>query len=415
MGRSVHFRPFRLDLEGELLWRGSEPVALRRKAFTVLRYLVENAGRLVSKDELLDNAWPNTVVNEESAGEVVRELRRALGDERSPARFIETVYGRGFRFVAPARAEEGVPSAEDAHPALSSAIVGRELELRALDEHLRVAAKGRRQIVFIEGEPGIGKSALVAAFLQRVSDGAGQAAAHVAVGQCVEQHGAAEPYMPVLEALGQLVDGAQREPLAALLRQRAPMWLLQLPWLLEPGEAERYQSVLAGVQPQRMLREFATFVEVMAAGASLVLVLEDLHWSDPATIDLLAVLAERLEPARLLVLATYRAADALLRQHAVTALITKLSARQRCARLELEFLSEAAVAEYLLRRFPAAPPNPSFTQRLHQRTDGNPLFIVALVDHMLREGLVTEGGESLDAEAALAAVPDVRCAIWDAR
>jgi DNA-binding winged helix-turn-helix (wHTH) protein len=159
----VYFPPFRLDLDGQLLWRGTERVALRPKAFTVLRYLTDNAGRLVGKDELLDFAWPDTTVNEEAVAEVVRELRRALGDEQSPPRFIETVYGKGFRFVAPVGTDEHTPSGDPVSalaplvrdPSLGT-VVGRGSELAQLEEHLRIAVAGRRQVAFIEGEPGSG-------------------------------------------------------------------------------------------------------------------------------------------------------------------------------------------------------------------------------------------------------------------
>jgi len=406
----VYFPPFRLDLDGELLWRGTERVAVRPKAFTVLRYLIDNAGRLVGKDELLDFAWPDTAVNEEAVAEVVRELRRALGDEQSPPRFIETVYGKGFRFVAPVGTDEHAPSGDPLsalaplvrEPSLST-VVGRVTELAQLEEHLRIAVAGRRQVVFIEGEPGIGKTALVATFLDSVPSA--YPSVRVTMGQCIDQHGAVEPYLPLLEALGRLVEGPQGRQVVPQLRQRAPMWLMQLPWLLPPEETERLQVALAGVSPQRMPREFAVFVEALTAEVPWVLVLEDLHWSDLATTDLLALLAERREPARLLVLVTYRATDAVLRQHPVADLVPRLLARRRCTQLTPEFLSADAVGEYMARRFQQTAPAPELVRRLHQRTDGNPLFMVALVDHMVREGLLTEHGESADLQAALHAVP----------
>lgn len=95
------FPPFRLDALNERLWRESERVRLRPKAFAVLRYLVEHAGELVSRQELLRVVWPNTHVSEGVLRWYLHELREALGDEAEEPRFIETVAGRGYRFLAP--------------------------------------------------------------------------------------------------------------------------------------------------------------------------------------------------------------------------------------------------------------------------------------------------------------------------
>jgi DNA-binding winged helix-turn-helix (wHTH) protein len=86
---SVLFPPFRLDLHSEQLWRESQVIELRPKTFAVLRYLTEHAGRLVTKDELLDTVWGQTVVSETVLKSCIRELRKALGDEARTPQFIE--------------------------------------------------------------------------------------------------------------------------------------------------------------------------------------------------------------------------------------------------------------------------------------------------------------------------------------
>jgi DNA-binding winged helix-turn-helix (wHTH) protein len=94
------FPPFRLDLVNEQLWRDSQVVPLRPKTFAVLRYLVEHPGRLVTKEELLQAVWAGTQVSEAGQRDYIRELRQALEDTPQTPRFIETVHGRGYRFVA---------------------------------------------------------------------------------------------------------------------------------------------------------------------------------------------------------------------------------------------------------------------------------------------------------------------------
>ena len=103
--------------------------------------------------------------------------------------------------------------------------------------------------------------------------------------------------LPVLEALGQLCRGAGGARLVTLLRQHAPTWLVQMPWLLTPAHREQLRDELQGTTRERMLREFAEVVDTLTAETPLVLIFEDLHWSDYATLDLLALLARRRTPA----------------------------------------------------------------------------------------------------------------------
>src|SRR5262249_50649814 len=94
------FQPFLLDLQDERLWKGNEVIRIGAKAFAVLRCLLTQAGHLVTKEALLETVWPGTVVGEAVLTVVIRELRQALGDQAHQSQFIETVRGRGYRFIA---------------------------------------------------------------------------------------------------------------------------------------------------------------------------------------------------------------------------------------------------------------------------------------------------------------------------
>src|SRR5262249_45862177 len=157
-------------------WRETERISLRRKTFAVLRYLVEHAGQLVTKEQLLEAIWPGTYVGESLPTTCVRELRKALNDEAKTPQFIETVHVRGYRFVAsvPAPAPVGSGSRflvsgrnpehrETRNEKPATLMVGRETELAQLHGWLDKARNGDRQIVFVTGEPGIGKTSLVEA------------------------------------------------------------------------------------------------------------------------------------------------------------------------------------------------------------------------------------------------------------
>jgi hypothetical protein len=120
-----------------------------------------------------------------------------------------------------------------------------------------------------------------------------------------------------------------------MLRRYAPMWLVQLPGLASDGELERVQRQVQGATQARMIRELADAVDVLTADTPLVLVLEDLHWSDSSTVECLAYLAQRREPARLLVLGTYRPVETVIQAHPLRGLVQELSGRGQCVELRL--------------------------------------------------------------------------------
>jgi predicted ATPase len=246
----------------------------------------------------------------------------------------------------------------------------------------------RRQIGFIAGEPGIGKTALVDTFVAQV---AASTAVRVAHGQCIEHYGVGEAYLPVLEALGRLGRDADRVPLCALLRRYASSWLMHLPGLLSPAERRRLAQTGVTVTPARTLRELAEALEVLTVERPLVLVLEDLHWSDSATLDWLAYLARRPDPARLLVLGTYRPVELRTPAHPLRRMLTELHHHTQCAEVVLDYLSEVAVASYLQQRFDAKPLPAGLARVLHRHTTGNPLFLVAVVDELVRQQVLQEG------------------------
>src|SRR5215469_10639019 len=106
IGTVKRFEPFRLDAENHSLWRGEERLSIAPKAFDVLRYLVDNSGRLITQDELLEALWPETYVNPEVLRTYILDIRRILGDRADDPTFIETVTKRGYRFIAPVVEEQ---------------------------------------------------------------------------------------------------------------------------------------------------------------------------------------------------------------------------------------------------------------------------------------------------------------------
>ena len=411
----LHFGAYQLDLQNEQLLCGEQAIRLTGKAFAVLAYLVRHPHQLVSKDDLFYAVWPHTVVSDSALTTCIKELRKALQDRAKAPQYIETVHRRGFRFIAALSTPEaavpsGLPQLHDQPVSASTSpisssvrrIVGREVELGQLHVWLNKAQTGTRQIVFITGEPGIGKTALVDTFLSQV---AGQEAIQIGRGQCIEQHGAGEAYLPILEALGRLCRGPQADHMIALLRQNAPTWLAQMLTVLPPEEREPLQREVQGVTRERMLRELAEALEVLSAETPLLLVLEDLHWSDASTLGLLASLARRPEAARLMVIGTYRPTEMLSTNHPLCGLVQELSGHRQCEELSLSRLSTEEVNGYLTQRFPTSTFPLGLAQVLHERTGGNPLFLVNTVEDLIAGELLAETRGSWSLRASLVDLP----------
>lgn len=385
------FHPFRLDPLNQCLWRrraGEEDqrILLTPKGFAMLRYLVERAGRLVTQDELLEALWPETYVQPEVLKSHIRDIRSALGDDPKVPRFIETMPRRGYLFIAAVK-ESVENDGREVGPA-SSNLVGRKAELERLQGYLQRALQGEREIVFVTGEAGIGKTTLVDAFQRQA--GANISALRIARGQCVEGYGGQEPYYPMLEALGQLCQGGRQDSVVQVLASQAPTWLIQFPALMKRGQQEKLQREILGAGRERMLREIADALEIITAESPMLLIFEDLHWADNSTIDLISVLARRRRAANLVLVATYRPVDVLLAEHPLKALKQDLLVHHLCHEIALEPLSEAEVREYLAAESKMASLPDGLASLLFRHSEGNPLFMVAALEHLKARKLIAE-------------------------
>jgi len=408
------FGPFRLDRRDERLWRGSEAIPLPPKTFAVLCCLVTQAGQLVTKEALLEAVWPETVVSEAVITVTMRTLRRVLGDPARTPRFIETVHGRGYRFIAPvstlvAPSESGMEEAPRRLPSPTFRrpphFVGRDAALAQLAQWWTMARQGTRQVGAIAGEAGIGKTALVNTFVAQVVASEDVWVGH---GQCLDDYGAGEAYLPILEALGRLGREPEGERLVAVLRQYAPSWLVQMPGLVPPSAWESLQRTTGGATQPRMLRELTEALDVLTTERPLLLVLEDLHWSDVSTLAWLAYVARRPDPARFLLLGTYRPVDAIIRAHPIRTVMTELTQHQQGVELPLDYLSAGEVATYCRQRLREPSLSEAVAHVLHQRTRGHPLFLVTIVEEMGRQGLLHE--EASGGDVAMA-VDTIRSAV----
>src|SRR5712692_1314232 len=288
----LFFLPFHLDVVNACLWRGKQRISLTPKDFAVLHHLAVHPQQLVTHEELLKAVWSDVKVSPGVLKVCLRRIRQALGDSPTKPRFIETKHRQGYRFIAPITTDPSPVqspkykvSGLESEPAPSPQppvpnFVGRGAELGQLQGWLEKALSGERQVVFVTGEPGIGKTTVVRAFLEQV---AASGVAAMGRGQCIEHYGAGEAYLPVLEALGRLCRAPGGDRLVEGMKQHAPTWLVQMPALLSTSDLEALQRKVQGATRERMLREMSEGIEVLTEQRPFILLLEDLHWSDVST------------------------------------------------------------------------------------------------------------------------------------
>jgi len=382
------FAPFRLDTVNECLWRhrddgDEERIRLTPKAFTVLQYLVEHPGRLVTQSELLEAVWPDTYVQPEVLKSQILDVRYALGDDAKNPRFIETLPRRGYQFIAPI-ADVAVQIDLGNNPP-SRKLVGRDAQLDELCHCLQRSLTQQRQVVFVTGETGIGKTSLVDEFVRRVA--ADFPGIRVARGQCVEGYGSKEAYYPVLEALSELCNGSGGDAVARTLAVQAPTVLMQFPAHVR-GEQRERQGQTARSTPECMLREIIEAMETISSEKLLLLVFEDLHWADPSTVDFISALARRRSAGKLMLIGTYRPVDVALVQHPLKAVKQDLLVHQLCREIALEPLTESEVAEYLALETPEAAAPQGLASLIHRHSEGNPLFMVCILEDLQGRGVI---------------------------
>jgi serine/threonine protein kinase/tetratricopeptide (TPR) repeat protein len=264
-------------------------------------------------------------------------------------------------------------------------LVGREPEMRKLEGFLRQAIEGAGRIVFITGEPGIGKTSLSDEFLRRARKQ--HPGLLVSRGRCVEQYGTGEAYLPFLDAVGALLQGPGRERIASVMRTYAPTWCMELPTaFVTSGSLEKLQQETIGATKERMMREMGDALGMFATSSPIVLLLEDLHWADPSSVDLLRHLSQRIVNQRLLIAGTFRPEDVERSNHPLKSYKAEMLSHKLCEEVALGSLSREHIGEYLNATFSPNDFPVELASLIHDKTEGHPLFATNLLQYLGERG-----------------------------
>jgi hypothetical protein len=300
------------------------------------------------------------------------------GDGSTDPVLIELPLGRyvpffTWRALAPAAAPL------EADPELHKQVraVGRDREFEQLRSALRGVLRGQRQVVKVSGDAGLGKTTLVEEFLRGIED-----SVWILKGRCSESLSRNEAYVAVLEALDTLIHNPLGEQTVSMMGEYAPSWLAQV----LPGKAAESRTGAVRSQ-EKMRREFAHFVRVLCRLRPAILFLDDMHWADASTCDLLSYLQGISADFRLLVVLTFRPAELVSTPHPFRALEVELS-RQGGSDIFLRPLNALDVEAYIHRGFPVNSFPSDLGRIVFERTEGHPLFMADVVGHLRESGLV---------------------------
>lgn len=369
------FFDFMLDDQTCELKQSGRRVALERRVFDVVAYLIRNRGRVVPKAEFFRSVWSGRVVTDASLSIVITAARRALGDDPTKQAIIATQHGRGYRFVATVVEQESDSTfagdtnrpAQHVHP-----FVGRETELADLGASLAAAHAGRLQLISLSGEAGIGKTRVIEHFAERLSR-----TGHVAlIARSPEELGA-PPFWPWIQVLRAYLDSIAPVELSAFLSGLGD--IAHLVPEVRSHLASSPPPLVDALQARfRLFDAIATCLERAAQRTPLAIFLDDIHRADEASLLLLAYITTAIPQSPLLVVVTYRDTH---RNALVSKTIASLLRSPVAHSLQMTGLA-ATDAAVLLEALAGRKLDSNVTTLLSEKSGGNPFFLSQLARHI---------------------------------
>lgn len=272
--------------------------------------------------------------------------------------------------------------------AASQLIVGRESEVRKLSLVCNEVVQGRGSALFISGEPGIGKTTLLESFVGGVVRRQRLVVLH---GRCSKRLSASDAYLPILDALARCLDGLEGALVRDTLNSVAPAWAALT--ASSTDALARFSAESGQLSQGRFKREFRALIDALSQRRPVLFFIDDLHWSDESTVDLVNYLGQDIQKTRLLILGAYRPADSAIGNEPFEQLRRDAVARGWACDIALPLFAQDEINLFLQQQFPAHRFPGAFAELLHERTEGSPLFVDRLVRLLRDRGAIAQAGE----------------------
>ena len=359
---ALAFGEFLFDPSRRALRRHGVEIKLHAQLLELLGCLLAQPGQLISREQILQLAWEGRAVSDSALSVAVAKLRKVLGDG-AKNQYIENRYGRGYRFVMPVTTVSDVryvSAPPRAQAAATPGLLGRSELLSRLDALQQEVCAGRGVLCALVGEPGIGQTR----FAESVEQQASRRGFRTAWARYMAAKDA-PPLYPIVQALRELeLTEAADELLASA----------ELGARTTPPLDGMLQAT--GAVWHRTLDQLSHSLSGLSQAQPLLLLLDDLHWADNASLRLLSYLLNELARLPILVVATLRNTELDAAERRPELLLSVLSHR-RCERFELQRLSEADVAAYVQQQF--GDDAPALAHAVYARSEGNPFCMVELL------------------------------------
>jgi DNA-binding winged helix-turn-helix (wHTH) protein/tetratricopeptide (TPR) repeat protein len=398
------FGEFEVDDRLYELRRRGERVRIEPKAFDLLRYLIANRHRVVTRGELLEKLWPAEHVSASALKYCVKVVRKAVGDDGAAQRVIQTVQRRGYRFIAEMReaAVAGEPHSLiiDERPSEQRAtvdlprretvrgLIGRAEEMSRLRAALASSLSSQGRLVLLSGESGIGKTRTA----EEIAREAGHHGALALFGRCYEGQGAPAfwPWVQIIRSYAEQCEATKL--LLEMGTGAADVGQVVGAVREKLGLARDTSSASSEESRFRFFDSVTRFLRNASHARALLLVLDDLHWADQPSLRLLEFLAANLSDTRLLVVGTYRDRE-FSRDQKLAETLGAFGRLRVCEKIPLRGLSEEATRD-LITAISGQVLSDALVKSVARRTEGNPFFVQEILRHLIEEGIVKATGSA---------------------
>src|SRR5215467_6196782 len=381
------FGPFSLFPDRFVLASDGASQQLTPRLLAVLQYLIRNRDRVVTKEELINEVWNGSFIEEGIVARTVSTLRALLGDVAESPKYIQTVSRVGYRFIHPVNIQYDDSSllagkSDIATRNCKHRFVGRHEEISLFNQRLAKCEQGTGSILCFSGPSGIGKTALCETLLSQAEGRAMAARSRCAPGLSVT-----ELYAPFIDAFTDLFNSSTEPDLRQRLKEVAPVWSSQAAAALGQGTDN---SGSVGDPRNSLARQFVAAMTEVSRKQPLILFVDDFHWADTASVHLVGFLSLRLAQLRLLLVTTDRC-ELLRSAHPFAQLSRELELKGTCHRVRLNALSFEEVAEYVEFAAPSlSDAKESLARCVYRHSEGNPFFMISALRYFKSIGALSE-------------------------